>query len=146
MKKIFISKNASTWLKATVFSLVCITTVAGVGSTTTAFIECCDSPFYNGDGIEGGVELAEQISGISDKSIREVVRDILITVLSFLGLLAVVMIVIAGIMMVVSGGDEQLIARAKKIIFWTIIGLLVILFATAIVVFFGQEVPNAVNS
>ena len=45
------------------------------------------------------------------------------------------MIVIAGIMLVISGGDEQQKDKAKKIIIYTIVGMLVIGFASAFVGF-----------
>lgn len=68
-------------------------------------------------------------------NIRATVLNILRTVLSFMALIAVVVIVIAGIMLVVSLGDEQAKDRAKRIIFYAVIGLLVILLASAIVRF-----------
>lgn len=56
-------------------------------------------------------------------------------ILTYVGIIAVVMIVIAGIILVVNGGNENSRDRARKIIVYTIIGIIVILLASAIVRF-----------
>jgi hypothetical protein len=83
----------------------------------------------------GADEIAGVSSDLSDSGIREAILNILFRVLSFVGLIAVVVIVIAGIMLVISGGDEQQKDKAKKIIIYTIVGMLVIGFASAFVGF-----------
>lgn len=77
-------------------------------------------------------------------NIRGTVLGILRGVLSFMALIAVVVIVIAGIYLVISLGDEQAKDRAKRIIFYAVIGLLVILFAQAIVGFVA-DIANDVS-
>lgn len=81
---------------------------------------------------------AGEISGISGDAdgVRTSVRDILITILSYVGLAAVVTIVIAGILLIVGAGSDNSRDRAKNIIIYTSVGLLVLLFASAIVGFF----------
>lgn len=66
--------------------------------------------------------------------------------LSFLGLIAVIMVVYAGILLVTAQGDEQQINKGKKIILWAAIGMLIIMLSYAIVQviagagdFVGQE-------
>lgn len=66
-------------------------------------------------------------------NIRANIISILKEVLTYMGLAGVVSIVIAGIMLVVSGGEESTKDRAKKIILYTVVGLIVILLASAIV-------------
>jgi predicted benzoate:H+ symporter BenE len=54
----------------------------------------------------------------------------------------VIVVVIAGIRLVISQGEEQEKDKAKKTIFYAIIGLIIILFAQAIVGFvqdIGEE-------
>ncbi len=55
--------------------------------------------------------------------------------LGFLGLVAVVMILIGGFQWMTAGGNEEKVAGAKKIISAAVIGLIVILLAWAIVIF-----------
>ncbi|MCL4358103.1 pilin [Patescibacteria group bacterium] len=52
-----------------------------------------------------------------------------------LGALAVLFIVIGGLRYTISGGDPQAMSRAKMTILYAIIGLVVALFAEAIVTF-----------
>ena len=53
--------------------------------------------------------------------------------LGFLGLLAVFMIVYAGILLVTAQGEEEQVGKGKKIIMWAAIGLIVIMLSFAIV-------------
>lgn len=57
------------------------------------------------------------------------------TILSFVSLVAVVVIVIAGIWLIVGLGDDSSKEKAKKIVIYTIAGLILILIARAIVTF-----------
>jgi len=85
------------------------------------------------------------IGGVGDggtEDVRQGVLDILATVLNFMALIAVVFIVIAGIRLVVSQGEEQEKDKAKKTIFYVIIGLIVILIAQGIVSFVADIATN----
>lgn len=73
-------------------------------------------------------------SGVSS-SIYGRLLDVLLQVLSFVGLLAVAVIVIAGIMLVLSLGDEGRKDTAKKTIIYALIGLVVIILASSFVRF-----------
>lgn len=97
--------------------------------------ELVAAQFYNGPGIIGGLEHAENIGGVNGRGIREIILDILLYVLFFMGLAAVVVIVIAGLYLIFSLGDEAAKDKAKKIILYAIVGLLVIGLASALVIF-----------
>jgi len=77
----------------------------------------------------------------SNIDIREAIVEAIIYVLSFLALIAVVMIIIAGFVLILGAGSESSATRARKIILYTIIGLIVIFFARVIVGFFISELP-----
>ncbi len=64
---------------------------------------------------------------------RDTITKILNAVLNFLALIAVVVIVIAGIRLIVSQGEEEQKDKAKKTIFYAVIGLIIILFSKVIV-------------
>ncbi|PIR53714.1 hypothetical protein COU75_04580 [Candidatus Peregrinibacteria bacterium CG10_big_fil_rev_8_21_14_0_10_42_8] len=72
--------------------------------------------------------------------LRTTVLAILQGILNFMALAAVVVIVIAGIILVVSGGEESSKDKAKRIIFYAILGLLVIALASAIVGFINSAI------
>ena len=81
------------------------------------------------------------VSGTDTTAIRNGILDILDVILSFMALIAVIVVVIAGIRLVVSQGEEQEKDKAKKSIFYAIIGLVVILLAQAIIGFI-QDVSD----
>ena len=68
-------------------------------------------------------------------NIRETIINIVQTVLGYMALLATVMIIIAGIWLIVGSADDSAKEKAKKIITYTIVGLIVIILAEAIVTF-----------
>lgn len=90
---------------------------------------------FDGGGITEGLEQAKQIAGLTGTDLRAVILNILYTVLNFLALAAVVAIVAAGIFLIAGGGSDASKDRAKKIILYVVIGLIVILFARFIVAF-----------
>jgi type IV secretory pathway VirB2 component (pilin) len=69
---------------------------------------------------------------------RTTILNVLNKVLTFMALLAVVFIVVAGIRLVVSQGSDEQKDAAKKTIIYVIIGLVIILLASAIVNFVAQ--------
>jgi cell division protein FtsW (lipid II flippase) len=76
--------------------------------------------------------------------VRGTITAILIWLCNFLALVAVAVIVIAGIRLIVSQGNEDQKETAKKTIFYAIAGLLVVLFARVIVGLVTQELPRFV--
>ncbi|MBT3292712.1 hypothetical protein HN512_04320 [Candidatus Peregrinibacteria bacterium] len=73
------------------------------------------------------------IGGADSADVRTSITDILKEILTYMALVAVIFIVIAGIRLVVSQGEDAEKDKAKKTITYVIIGLIVILFARAIV-------------
>ncbi len=62
------------------------------------------------------------------------VGKVLEWVLSVAGSIALLMLVAGGIMYITSAGNEQKIATSKKIITWTILGLMIVLASYSIIV------------
>lgn len=74
------------------------------------------------------------LPGAADEAgVRKVITDVLSTVLNFLALIAVVIVVIAGIRLIVSQGEDEAKDKAKKTIFYALAGLAIVLFARVIV-------------
>ena len=86
----------------------------------------------------GAAEIQGRAGGGSTEEVRRTVTDILINVVSFVGLIAVVMIVIAGIILVAAGSNDQARERAKKMIIYTVVGIIVIALASAFVLFIAR--------
>lgn len=91
------------------------------------------SKVYDGDGIADGIDKATG----SGKTISDV-TTLLNNILNLVGLIAVVAVIIAGIYLVVGGQEEANREKAKKIILYTVIGLVVIVLASAIVNFIAS--------
>lgn len=72
-------------------------------------------------------------SAADENGVRDVITNILTAVLNFLALVAVVIIVIAGIRLIVSQGEDEAKDKAKKTIFYALGGLIIVLFARVIV-------------
>ena len=99
----------------------------------------------NDGGFAGGTP---DVGGLPDAAnaddVRNTVVDMIEIVLNFLGLIAVIVIIVAGIRLIVSQGEEEQKDKAKKTILYAIIGLIVVLFARVIVslvtVYLAEEI------
>jgi cytochrome bd-type quinol oxidase subunit 2 len=80
------------------------------------------------------------------KDLKSSITSIIGWALTFLGLIAVIMIIYGGFMWLTAAGNEERISKAKQIISAAIIGLIIILLAAAIVYFIGQGVNTAATN
>jgi|WetSurMetagenome_2_1015567.scaffolds.fasta_scaffold19938_3 hypothetical protein len=92
-----------------------------------------------------GTNAANSI-GLGAADPKVVAVNIIHIVLGFLGLLAVIMILIGGFKWMTAAGNEDSIAEAKKILIAAIIGLLIILASWAITNFVITQFLNAMNT
>ncbi len=79
------------------------------------------------------------------KDAREVIIDIINLALTFLGLIAVILILWGGFKWMTAGGNDENVEAAKKIIIAAVIGLAIILSAYAIANFFISSIGTAVD-
>ncbi|MDD5623534.1 MAG: pilin [Candidatus Peribacteraceae bacterium] len=75
------------------------------------------------------------VTGKETGDLKTTIVDVTKAVLNFMTLIAVVIIVVAGIRFIISQGEEQEKEKARKTIVYAIIGLVVIILARAIVTF-----------
>ena len=111
-------------------------TIAYLKGITFVKAETCDTVFCGG-GMDGGLdELSKRIpgTGIIDNPNATVVALAWVKFLLILcGIVAFVGMIWAGFLYLTSFADEENAEKAKKIIIWTLIGILVILFSYVIV-------------
>ncbi|MBI4975816.1 hypothetical protein HZC20_04010 [Candidatus Peregrinibacteria bacterium] len=69
----------------------------------------------------------------NEGSIRKLVLRIVNYFLGFLGILAVIMVIYGGVTYVTSAGNDEGVGNAKKIILYSLVGIIIILLAFAIV-------------
>lgn len=60
-------------------------------------------------------------------SIRQLILTIINYFLGFLGLIAVIMVIYGGVTYVISAGEDEKIQSAKKIIMYSLIGIIIVL-------------------
>lgn len=90
-------------------------------------------PIYTGGGPLEGLNAAAGLTVPQDADPRVVITSILSSILSFMALVSVAAIIIAGIYLIVGLGSDESKDKAKKIIQYTLIGLVIILFSRVIV-------------
>jgi hypothetical protein len=91
---------------------------------------------FTGNNLRGGFNIAQgNLTGGISSSMdpQQPILRFINLVLPFIGIGAVVAFLAAGFMLLLGFGSEGSITRAKKIMFWTIVGLLVVLLAVTIV-------------
>ena len=124
-------KNITKAIRSVFSSPIALATLLGMATSIAP--DLVAAQVYDGAGILGGITAAETIGGVTGTDIRIIILELLLAVILFMGLAAVVVIVIAGIYMVVSVGDEQAKDKAKKIITYAFAGLVIIALAAAVV-------------
>lgn len=91
-----------------------------------------------------GFNYAENL-GLGNADPREAAVDLVKVAMTFLGLIAVVVILIGGFKWLTAGGSEDKIGEAKKMIIAGIIGLVIILSAWAITSFIINQMGGIVT-
>ncbi|MFH0770329.1 MAG: hypothetical protein V1926_03035 [Candidatus Peregrinibacteria bacterium] len=90
---------------------------------------------FSGGGIRNGVNAAANALGVSGggNDLKTVIGTIVNTILSYVTLLAVTVIIIAGLYLIVGFGSDASKDTAKKVVLYTTIGIIIILLSKAFV-------------
>ena len=94
---------------------------------------------YDGGGLQEGVSEAGN-TGVGNADIRDTIIKIMEEIVSYTALFAVSVIILAGLYLILGFGDEGAKEKAKKIILYVGVGILLILLAGAIVQFIKELV------
>ena len=83
--------------------------------------------------------------GSGETQVNGIIKTIVEVLLTAVGAISIIMIVIGGILFALSSGDAQKAAKARSTILYAVVGLIVSIFASAIVnfVFDGFNKPPA---
>lgn len=73
------------------------------------------------------------MTGLTNKPLSEYAQDVVLYFLSFISIIAVIYIIYAGFQILIGGGDEEKMKKAKNIILYVIVGIIVMWLAYAIV-------------
>ena len=104
-------------------------------------------PVFQASAQNLGVGYAANL-GLSDASNtdpRDAIVNVVRYLMTFLGIIAVVVILLGGFRWMTAAGNEDRVAEAKKLIVSGIIGLIIILAAFAIVTFVITTTTNLLN-
>lgn len=82
-----------------------------------------------------GLTHASGITGLAQGSIRGTILRIVATILTYLALLAVIMIIAAGIYLIFGFGNEEVKERVKRVLIYTVVGLIIVAVSRIIVAF-----------
>jgi len=93
--------------------------------------------------VDWGLGYAEDV-GLGTQEVRTVAVNVARALLGLLGVIALIIILYGGFRWMVAAGNEENVATAKKIIAAGIIGLVIIFFAYAIVLFIFDVVGTAI--
>ena len=94
--------------------------------------------------IDWGLNYAQNV-GLGTREVRDVAVDVIQALLGLLGILALVIMLYGGFRWMTAAGNEENVASAKKIMAAGIIGLIIIFFAYAIVMFVFNVVGGSVS-
>ena len=120
-------------MKKVVAAVLMVVCVISVGSVTLAAGDNISPVCKDGSGVNEELKKAagcKDVGGVESK-----VGDAINVVIYALGIVAVVMIVFAGQRYIVSQGDPTKVKKAKDMIMYSVIGLIVAILAYAIVNF-----------
>lgn len=98
--------------------------------------------FAQGPNLNEGLQEFLLQTNLGEKPLPEVIGRIVRIVLSFLGLIAVIIIIVGGFQWMTSGGNEEKIGKAKKLMLSGIIGLVIIVLAYAIASFIISKITE----
>lgn len=82
-------------------------------------------------------------AGLSSGNLIDTISSIIRVALGFLGVIAVVIILLGGFKWMTSGGNDEKVKKAKMLIFQGIIGLVIVLSSYAIASFVITSITNA---
>ena len=104
-------------------------------------------PSGNPVDVFGGFQTQTQdATGLGNRDPREMAGSIINVVMGFLGIIAVIIILIGGFKWMTAGGDEGKVEEAKKMMTAGVIGLAIVLAAWGITVFVLNALLSATNA
>ena len=91
-----------------------------------------------GDKLKGALSVSEMSGRTATSFLSYRVGSIVGTVLSFVGVIFLILIIFAGLKWMTSRGNQQEVEKAKDLIIAAVIGLIIVLAAYAITAFIGS--------
>lgn len=96
------------------------------------------------DPVGDGIKIVDNHDAMTNEDPRSITGRFIMIALSFLGIIAVIIVIYAGFQWMTSGGNQERVASAKKMLIAGLIGLLIILLSLAITRWLLFSVSNEV--
>jgi hypothetical protein len=114
-----------------------------IGSAQTAHAQAqplTADELFGGTGASGSQFAAE--SGLGSTDLIDAIQSIIRVALGFLGIIAVIIILLGGFKWMTAAGEDKKVEDAKKLIYSGIIGLVIVLSAFAIASFVINQITG----
>jgi hypothetical protein len=127
---------------AVVLAMVLFVLTSVLALTSPALVSAATNIGWGppGSGDENNIRTA---IGLGSEDPRAIVAKVINVILGFLGIIAVVIILIGGFKWMTAGGSEDKVGEAKKLIVAGVIGLVIILASWGIATFVIDRLLNA---
>ncbi len=90
-------------------------------------------------------ENVQSETGLGDRDPRDIAASVIRVILGFLGIVAVIIILLGGFKWMTAGGNEDKVGEAKKLIMAGVIGLVIIVASFAIATFVLDSLISATS-
>lgn len=132
----------STKIKALVLSLtLSLTALLGVTTLTTV-----TAPSAAADDIAQTCTAWQQAQGLCTPGLRSLLLTILNWFMFFIGLIATAFLIYGGFLYITAGASDDNIAKAKKIIVYSALGIILIILAAVLVNAFVNMITGGVDN
>lgn len=118
---------------------------AALALAATAHAAGTDIDDFFGGGVGDSANFADA-ANLGDANLQDVIASVIKTILSFLGIVAVVIILMGGFQWMTAGGSEEKVKKAKSLITQGIIGLVITILAFAIATFVIKSITGAIDA
>jgi heme/copper-type cytochrome/quinol oxidase subunit 2 len=112
---------------------VALATMLGVSMLTVAPVVQAQTGAESGTDITGQCTQWQIDQGLCESGLRTLILKIINWILLFLGLVATGFLIYGGFMYITSAGNEQNVDKAKKVIMYAAIGIIIIVLAAVLV-------------
>ncbi|MFH0856644.1 MAG: pilin [bacterium] len=143
MFKLNLKKTASLFLWGCLIIIISAPLVVKAADKELDLWGTIDSGDYKG---KSTAEAFKGETGLAEKDPRQMIAQIINIALGFLGLIAVVLILIGGFKWMTAGGNEDQVGEAKKWMYSGVVGLLIILASYALANFVINRLIDVTGS
>ncbi len=96
--------------------------------------------------VHAGIGDVPEVEGLGDATLQDAILNVVQIVLGFLGLIALVIVLLGGFKWMTSGGNDDKIGEAKKLMGSGAVGLLIIIAGYAIASFVVTQLVGITDS